>query len=68
MACKISYSETAAENQFITEYTEEMRAGEKKKKTYKKGFECVRPPPGLLYPFLRFPIQQEQRPERAGPV
>lgn len=31
MGCKISYSETAADNQFITEYTEEMRAGEKKK-------------------------------------
>lgn len=36
MACKISYSETAAENQFITEYTEEMRAGEKKKNKQKK--------------------------------
>lgn len=27
----------------------------------------MRPPPGQLYPFLRFPIQQQQRPERAGP-
>lgn len=30
--------------------------------------EYVRPPLGLLYPFLRFPVQQEQRPVRAGPV
>lgn len=27
----------------------------------------MRPPPGLLHPFLRFPIQQKQRPVTAGP-
>lgn len=30
MGCKVLYSETVADNQFITEYTEEMRAGEEK--------------------------------------
>lgn len=59
MGYKILYSETADDDQFITDYTEEIRAGE-------KDFEYVRPPPGLLYQFLRFPIQQNQRPVRAG--
>lgn len=59
---KNSNSETVADNQFISEFTEDMKAGGKRKK-----IAICNTPARVLYLVLRSPAQEGHGSVRVGP-